>query len=318
MSTKKIFGAIFAFLWLTSKAGWGADVKDFQARTYTSPKKTIVYRLFIPKNYQPTQKYPLMLTLHGAGERGNDNTSQLFHDFNKMWADDSIQTKHPCFVLAPQCPLNNQWVDTDWGKGTYDMNSVPISDDLQAVVEILDSLGKEFSLDPDRIYVSGISMGGYGTWYMILKFPDRFAAAIPVCGAGDNKKAASISKVPIWAFHAADDGTVPVAGSRDMVNALKPVSSVVKYTEYPASMGIGHGSWVPAGKTPELPSWLFNQAKVTVTSAPKSETPISGSRIENSQLGSARVDALGRVPKPGETHLPGDLYFGRDQRGQDR
>ena len=122
-----------------------ATVQDFQARTYVSAKKTLVYRLHVPKNYQASQKYPLMLALHGAGERGNNDSSQLYHDFTKMWADDSIQAKHPCFVLAPQCPLDNQWVDRPWDSGSYDMDKVPISDDLQAVVEILDSLATSWA-----------------------------------------------------------------------------------------------------------------------------------------------------------------------------
>lgn len=239
------------------------DVNDFQARSHRlSDNKIMVYRLFVPKNYQASTRYPLVLSLHGAGERGNDNTAQLKHDVSKMWADDSIQSKHPSFVLAPQCPANNQWVDVNWGLGSYKQDSVPISDELQGVIAILDSLGREFSLDPARIYVTGISMGGYGTFDIVTRYPDRFAAAYPICGAGDPRKAPAIANLPLWAVHAADDPTVPVAGSRDMIAALRQAGGQPKFTEYPASQRIGHSAWVPAAKEPGLVAWLYSQARV--------------------------------------------------------
>jgi predicted peptidase len=243
------------------------EVSDFHARSHKlSATKNMVYRLFIPKNYQASIRYPLVLSLHGAGERGNDNAAQLKHDVSKMWADDSIQAKHPGFVLAPQCPANNQWVDVDWALGSYDQSRAPISDEMQGVIAILDSLGREFSLDPGRIYVTGISMGGYGTFDIVTRYPNRFSAAYPICGAGDPGKAAAIATLPLWAVHAADDPTVPVAGSRDMVNAIKQAGGQAKYTEYPASQRIGHGAWVPAAKEPGLVAWLYSQVRVPASS----------------------------------------------------
>lgn len=242
------------------------EVSDFQARSHKlSASKNMVYRLFIPKNYQPSTRYPLVLSLHGAGERGNDNAAQLKHDVSKMWADDSIQTKHPGFVLAPQCPANDKWVDVDWALGPYDQSKVPISDEMQGVIAILDSLAREFSLDPDRIYVTGISMGGYGAFDIVTRYPNRFAAAYPICGAGDPRKAPAIAALPLWAVHAADDPTVPVAGSRDMINAMKQAGGQPKYTEYPVSQRIGHGAWTPAAKEPGLVAWLYSQARVTTS-----------------------------------------------------
>lgn len=239
------------------------EVSDFQARSHKlSANKNMAYRLFIPKNYQASTRYPLVISLHGAGERGNDNTAQLKHDVSKMWADDSIQTKHPSFVLAPQCPADNKWVDVDWALGPYDQSKTPISDEMQGVVAILDSLGREFSLDPARIYVTGISMGGFGTFDLVTRYPNRFAAAYPICGAGDPRKAADIATLPLWAIHAADDPTVPVAGSRDMVNALKQAGGQPKYTEYPVSQRIGHAAWTPAAKEPGLVAWLYSQVRV--------------------------------------------------------
>jgi len=232
--------------------------QDFEARQYVSDKKVLPYRLFIPKNYKAKQKYPLMLALHGAGERGNDNVTHLNLDFTKMWADESIQSKHPCFVLAPQCPLGNQWVNTPWDQGSYNFNAVPISENLAMVVNILDGLEKEFSFDLNRIFISGVSMGGYGAWFLMMSFPNRFAAALPVCGGGDPKQAKALAHIPTWVYHGTDDDVVPVSGSRDMVVALRAVGGKVKYTEL---AGVKHESWVAAGENAELVAWLFEQKR---------------------------------------------------------
>ncbi len=242
-------------------------VNDFQAGSFTSAGgQQIMYRLFVPKNYNPATAYPIMLTLHGAGERGTNNSSQLMYPFSIMWGDDSVQSPHPCFVLSPQCPNNSTygWVNTPWGNATYNYSAVPISADLQAVVELLDSVSRQYRIDTLREYVSGMSMGGYASWYLAMRFPTRFAAVVPVCGAGDTARAASIRNVPVWAFHAADDPTVPVRGSRDMIAAMQRAGGTPVYTEYPASMGIGHSSWIPAAQNPALVPWVFGQARTPV------------------------------------------------------
>jgi predicted peptidase len=267
MNLRKAGTAIIACLLTAQELGLTATVADFQARTYRiSNSKSLPYRLFIPKNYQASKKYPLMLCLHGAGERG-----QLTHEFTTFWANDSIQTGNPTFVIAPQCPpAPASWV-VSATFGDYDFDKTPITDNLQAVSDILDSLGREFNLDADRIYISGMSMGGAGTWYMITKYPGRFAAAIPVCGGGDTAKADILNKIPIWTFHEIDDPTVPVHFTRDLVKAIQARGGTkLKYTEYPASMGFGHESWKPAAKDPELHRWLFQQVRpAAVAMAPK-------------------------------------------------
>jgi predicted peptidase len=167
-------------------------------------------------------------------------------------------------VLSPQCPLNNQWVDTPWGNGTYRLSGVPISDDMQAVVEILDSLFKQYHLDTARQYISGMSMGGYGTWDLAMRQPNRFAAIVPVCGAADTTQANALRNLPIWAFHAADDAVVPVRGSREMIAALRARGGTPTYTEYPSNQGVGHSAWVPAAANPALVPWVFNQSRPPV------------------------------------------------------
>jgi predicted peptidase len=283
------------------------EVSAFQARSFKmGGNKTIVYRLFVPKNYQPSKKYPLMLTLHGAGERGNDDSAQLLHDFNRMWAADSVQNLHPCFVLAPQCPVDSQWVNTPWSTGSYNLDAIVISEPMKAVIGILDSLEKEFNLDLDRIYLSGISMGGFGTWYLAMKYPARFAAAVPVCGGADPKKAPIIAKLPIWTFHAEDDGTVPVAGTREMVAALKAAGSTVIYTEYPKALGYNHQSWIPAGKTPELVPWVFKQARATVGIIPEGAGKVRNDpdHAPTDALHPGKIDALGKRHPGSDPTLP--------------
>jgi predicted peptidase len=146
-------------------------VAKFVARSHSFQSTTLPYRLFIPDNYNPTKKYPLVLALHGSGNRGSDNLQHIQSTrLATSWADPVNQTQYPCFVVAPQCPLNQSW------------NVEPIA---ATVSDLLDSLTREFNIDLNRQYITGLSMGGYGTWDMITRFPNRFAAAIPMsagCG----------------------------------------------------------------------------------------------------------------------------------------
>jgi predicted peptidase len=233
--------------------------KVFMARTFSDAKyeHSLPYRLFIPDNYDKSKTYPLVLFLHGAGERGTDDSLQLLgNNGAAVWADPKNQSTNPCFVLAPQCPRNEQWVDTPWGLGSYSIESVKVSDEILMVMDILNALRKEFNIDATRIYCTGLSMGGYGTWDINLRYPDVFAAALPVCGAGDPSKANLIVNKPIWAFHGDQDNTVPVAAAREMIQALKNAGGSPKYSEYP---GVGHFAWEPAYAESTLISWTFGQ-----------------------------------------------------------
>jgi predicted peptidase len=273
-----------------------ALVDSMQAREYTTPgsNKKIVYRLFIPKNYDKNKSYPIMVHLHGAGERGSDNKNQLNNGISSLWARDSIQAKYPSFLLAPQCPSINQWVDTDWGKGSYTIAlqngqpGVKISIALEAVVAILDSLEKEFNLDKSRYYASGLSMGGYGTWDLITRYPERFAAAVPICGAGDPTKASRIAKIPLYIFHGDADATVPVAGSREMVAAIKTAGASPTYKEI---KGRGHDSWVDAENEKGLADWVFAQSLAPATIAIRKNT--RSETKPNTELND--LDILGRI-----------------------
>jgi predicted peptidase len=229
---------------------------DFEARIYTAPDgKTLPYRLLLPATYDKTQKYPLILFFHGAGERGNDNISQLQWVAADM-AKSDFETKYPCFVIAPQCPNNQQWVDMPWDKPSG-VRPVNPSASMQMALKILDGILNEFSIDKNRVYVVGISMGGYATWDCITRFPQRFAAAIPVCGGGDeNTVTPAVAKVPIWAFNSSDDNVVPPLRTLNMVGAMIKAGGHPRYKLY---SDVGHPSWFRAFSEPDLYPWLFAQ-----------------------------------------------------------
>ncbi len=220
-------------IWVTAadRPGYVRTVDKFLKRSHTFGETVLPYRLCLPDFYDPTKRYPLVLALHGAGERGNDNQIHIeVHRMATSWADSANQKKYPCFVVAPQCPSDNRWVDSDWSTGYYRIASTPVSDELLAVMDLVDSLVANYSIDPDRLYVTGLSMGGYGTWDIILRWPDKFAAAVPMSGGGDSTRADRIKHLPIWAFHGQIDNTVPPSGSRQMIAALERRGREAVYT----------------------------------------------------------------------------------------
>ena len=233
--------------------------KSFKAKTFESSEgKTLPYRLYLPAKYSEEYTYPVVLFLHGAGERGNDNSSQLKNVVQKLFNDKSSPF-YQCIVVCPQCPSGEQWVNTPWANGNYRMGKIGISDALSAAVELMDSLLNEYSINPDRQYVMGISMGGFGTWDLVMRYPDRFAAAIPICGGADPSQASRIKNVPIQTFHDNTDPTVPVAGTREMVQAIEDAGgTLITYTE---TSGYGHLVWDSAVETEGLFDWLFAQRK---------------------------------------------------------
>jgi predicted peptidase len=238
-----------------------AQANEFLKRNYYAKSGLVLpYRLFVPVNYSKTKSYPVILALHGAGAKGNDNVAQLNESqIATLWAMDSIQAKHPAFILSPQCPTESTWVYK-----ARPVDSGPLRGASVAVLALLDSLTREFSLDSNRIYLIGQSMGGHATWEFIERFPNRFAAAIPICGVGDTSKASLLKALPIWTFQGDQDSTVPVAYTRNMVAAIRLAGGKPKYTEY---AGVGHDAQIPALKEPLLPEWLFAQKKAGATTA---------------------------------------------------
>jgi predicted peptidase len=215
------------------------------------------YRLLGPKSITPGTRYPLVIFLHGAGERGNDNLSQLKY-FPTWMAEQSARKAHPCFILAPQCRDEQKWVDVDWSKIESTPQSPTPTVDMMAVIAALEDTLQREPIDPARIYLTGLSMGGYGSWDLAARMPDRFAAVLPICGGGDEATAAKIKDLPIWCFHGDSDTAVSVERSRTMIEALRAAGGAPKYSEL---AGVGHDSWTPAYRDPDVLAWIFAQKK---------------------------------------------------------
>ncbi len=239
------------------------DVAPFEVQSleYTSgkyDKETFRYLVLKPLEVKAGEKYPLVLFLHGAGERGDDPAKVLIH-FPELMAKPDHRKKYPCFLIVPQCREGEQWVKRPW----TDLKSTPIAQDPSAMLDmamkVLDRSLKEFPVDKSRVYVTGLSMGGYGSWELAMRRPKLFAALAPICGGADESQAAKLKNVSIWTAHGDADTVVPVERSRRMVQAVKDAGGSVHYVEYPK---VGHNSWTPAYTDPKgvLP-WMFQQKR---------------------------------------------------------
>lgn len=231
---------------------------DAQAGTFNEKlfvnagNRRMGYLLFVPKDYDKQKKYPLVLWLHGGGTRGDDLKLLLRYGDDHglgFFARSDNQAKYPSFIVAPQSPQNSLWGDPDSEQATTEM---------RLVLEILEKVQADYSIDSRRLYVTGISLGGYGTWDIIGRRPEMFAAAVPICGGGDRSKARLMARTAIWAFHGDKDESVNVSESRKMIAALKNAGGKPRYTEY---KGVGHNSWEPAFAEKELLPWMFAQRR---------------------------------------------------------
>ena len=240
-----------------------AKAAKFDIVDHTSAKefvgkdgKVLRYRIAEKKSVDGSP-VPLVLFLHGAGERGVDNSRQLVHGVADLvrWLERSEKGYR---LIAGQVPCGKRWVEVNWGDTSHSMPETP-SETMGLLLEMLDVQLADSAIDRDRIYVTGISMGGYGTWDLICRRPEVFAAALPICGGGDTAMAAKIAKVPVWTFHGSADGAVPVSRSRDMVSALWANGSNAHYREYPDA---GHGVWGETYRDKAVLGWFFRQKKV--------------------------------------------------------
>lgn len=233
-----------------------AEVKS-SAETYKDKDgNQLLYRIYTPENLNSDKKIPIILLLHGAGERGNDNKKQIAHGFKQI-AQYSIQSKNPAIIIAPQCPKGQQWVNVKWNTKAHDMPEKS-SNSLKLAMELLNNKISTMPVDKNRVYITGLSMGGYGTWDAISRNPELFAAALPLCGGADIKQAPKLTKMPIWTVHGDKDGAIPVSRSRDIVKAIKSAGGKIIYTEHP---GVGHNVWSKTYSDKKILDWLFNQKK---------------------------------------------------------
>ena len=253
----KKFGLLLVMISLVLTTVSGQSSR-FAAEKYTHGKgDTLKYRLLTP-DHALRQKYPLVIFLHGSGERGNDNERQLKWGVQNF-ATDQMMVAHPSFVLAPQCPEKVSWSNLDRKKGNREMMLLPEpSKPMELLIALIHEIIKKNPVDSTRIYITGLSMGGFGTYDALERHPELFAAAVPVCGGGDTSKAASIAGIPLWIFHGADDATVDPLCSMDMMDALLKAGAHPGLTIYPS---VGHFSWLGAYTEPTMYEWLFRQHK---------------------------------------------------------
>ncbi|MFF3750919.1 alpha/beta fold hydrolase [Streptomyces sp. NPDC002018] len=201
---------------------------------------TLPYLLHLPSAYQDesTGKWPLVLFLHGASERGENPEMLTAHGPAKQIAEGADL---PFVMVAPQCPSYSTW-----------------STELTGLLALVDEIAATHRIDQDRIYVTGLSMGGAGTWAIAARYPDRFAAIAPICGSWMPEAAERIGLLPVWTFHGEDDFNIPVKHTEQVVEALKERGSPVRFTRYP---GVGHDSWTRTYDDPEFYPWLLSHRR---------------------------------------------------------
>lgn len=221
--------------------------------------KNMRYGLFKPAAYDDKKAYPLILYFHGA----NDTVSR-----DLAWYQESVQQENPCFVLTPKCLTSDQ----GWGNTWRDRHSPAMA----SALSLLDSIMARYAIDPNRLYVYGISMGGFGVFSVLAKEPGKFAAAYAVCGGSNPEAASKIMNTPLWIFHGSADDIVPVSLSRDVYNEIVRLGGrQTRYTEYP---GVKHNSWENVAREKTLRRWLFLQKKDMTTGVPEAVVNLKGQR----------------------------------------
>jgi predicted peptidase len=228
----------------------------FEYKQYASKGDTLLYRQLSP-DYNTSRRYPLVIFLHGSGERGTDNEAQL--KWGAMhFADPQTMMIYPAYVIAPQCPPDEQWANFRRDKdGEMPVQSAPTTP-MRLVIELIREMKATLPIDSNRIYITGLSMGAFGTFDALARYPDLFAAAVPVCGGGDTSKAPVFAHVPIWIFHGAEDPAVDATLSIQMADSLTKAGAHPGLTIYPE---VGHFSWLGAYAVPHMMEWMFRQHK---------------------------------------------------------
>lgn len=229
-----------------------------EQKTYCSADGgTLNYCIRKTGDLQSREKAAVMMFLHGAGERGDDNHRQLVHCASDLV--EFCETEHrKAILLFPQCPENLMWIHALWSLPEHTMSQEP-TPQLKHAIELLENTVKQENGDEKRIYIGGISMGAFGTWDALLRRPDLFTAAIAICGGGDVKQASKLVNIPLRVFHGEVDSAVMVKRSRDMVAAIRAAGGTkVTYTEYP---GVDHNSWTQTYADHENLRWLFSQTR---------------------------------------------------------
>jgi predicted peptidase len=253
----KYLTLVFAFVLCINAESIFSQSLRFSFNKYIDKGDTLNYRQLYPDS-DTLRKYPLVIFLHGSGERGNDNDAQLKWGVMNFATDQNMML-HPALVIAPQCPEKMSWSNFSREKNSTEMRLQPTpTRPMELLIGLIHQLIKTMPVDSNRIYITGLSMGGYGTYDAIERYPNLFAAAVPVCGGGDVSKASSIAHIPIWIVHGAEDPAVNPLYSLDMLQALTKAGTHPGFTQYPE---VGHFSWLGAYSDPLIMEWLFRQHK---------------------------------------------------------
>ncbi|HSZ32033.1 MAG TPA: prolyl oligopeptidase family serine peptidase [Puia sp.] len=258
MKSLRFAAILFAILFIVNLQFAFAQPSRFATLKYTNGKgDTLGYRLLFP-DADTLRKYPLVIFLHGSGERGSDNDAQLKWGVENFATDQNMML-HPAIVIAPQCPEKMSWSNFSRTRVSSEMRILPDpSKPMQLVIELIHQLEKTMPVDTNRIYITGLSMGGFGTYDAIERYPGLFAAAVPVCGGGDISKVSTIAHLPIWIYLGSEDPAVNPSFSLDMLEALTKAGAHPGFTQYPE---VGHFSWLGAYSDPLMLEWLFRQHK---------------------------------------------------------
>lgn len=243
MHRRALIGSLAAAMALIGAPAFAADTPTgFLNKSLSIDGTEYRYVVYVPRDYTAEKEWPVILFLHGAGERGSDGLKQTEVGLGRALR--LFPERYPAIVVMPQCATGDRWAGRM----------------AEMALRALDRTLEEYRIDRSRQYLTGLSMGGFGSWLIASQHPSRFAAVVPICGGGDPAAMASkLKDLPIWTFHGDADEAVPVARTREMVDAIKAAGGErIRYTEYP---GVGHNSWDRAYASQELTDWLFAQKR---------------------------------------------------------
>lgn len=262
MSLSKRLFALVPFLFFLNTSLSGQNLDAYQKELFIVKSDTLPYRILYPKNYDANKTYPLLLFLHGSGERGHDNELQLVHG-SSLFLKETVRDEFPAIVVFPQCQANLSWnnatVNYKLGIREYNFpDTIEPNGQLDLVEGLLTQLRTTIAVDQNRIYLGGLSMGGMGTFELLHRNPNTFAAAFAICGGANPSIAKHIKNTPLWIFHGDADIVVPAMYSVEMYEALKAQKADVTINVYP---NVNHDSWTKAFDEPELLPWLFSKRR---------------------------------------------------------
>lgn len=279
-------------------------VEAMSAETFTAKDGTVLpYRIYVPEGYDKEKEYSFLLFLHGAGDRGDDNEKQISVNMGMVErivngesvtiSGESVDLSGEFIIVAPQCAKEKQWVDTPWGKKpdpSYSLDEIAQSQYMTAVVELLSEIEEKYSINENRMYITGLSMGGFGTWDLLMRYPEKWAAGIPMGGGADLSRADILKDIPIWTFHQMLDTVVSSEGTQNIVKEIIKLGGNIKFTPYFENR---HNAWDYGYVEEDLLTWLYSHTKDTNPKAGESVVE----NVSESLKGEVALSyAIGLVP----------------------